>query len=412
MTVWRYYAQRWSGKWLHRELPLGEVRITSALSGPGQLTATVDPVWAGLQASDGRPLLDEWSTLIWAEADGQLRGGGILVDSTFTGQKWALDVAGFSSYAAGQPLVNTLTWGGSTAGVTGNGVDPLTVVRALWSHLQSKPSGNLGVTVDNTTSGYRLGEWHNARKIEDDGKLGPAKEIQTPPIPIDRVWDSKTDKKPVAAQGKTVYWMHRLGWWDNVQVGAKVDELAKQTPFEYRERVAWKPGREGVTMRLELGAPRLGKRQTRLRFVEDENIVNIVPVKRSGDDFASEVHAYGAGEGSKQLRQIQSLTGGRLRRAAAVDRPDVTTAALLKTVAADEVRRRNKLVDIHGFTVTDHPHARIGSFGPGDDVLVQTRGGWLPTRLWVRVTGVTTIPGSRAVEVTCRRSDSFDYAGG
>lgn len=410
---WRFHAQRWDGTWLHRELPLSDVQITHTLSGPGRLTATVEPVWGGLLAEDGRPLLEEWSTLIWAEVDGQIRGGGILVDSTFEGQRWRLDVAGISSYAADQPLVDTLTWGGPTAGASGYGVDPLDVVRALWAHLQGKPNGALGVVVDATTSPYRLGAWHNARRLKADGTLDDdPKAIQDPPIPIDKVWDPKRDKKPAAARGKTVYWKHELPWWGNTIVGSHIDDLARRTPFDYREHLSWADSdRTSVVKRLELGYPRLGKRQTSLRFVEDENITSLVAVKRSGDDYANEVRAYGAGEGSKQLRETRSVSDGRLRRAHVLDAPEIMDKAALAEAAAGDLRWRQNLTDITGFTVIQHPHARLGSFAPGDDVLVETRGGWWPTRLWVRITSLTISPYSQTVQVTCRRSDSFDYSG-
>lgn len=409
---WRFHAQRWSGEWLHRELPLSEVEITHTLSGPGRLTATIEPVAADLLAQDGRPLLEEWSTLIWAEADGHLRGGGILVDSTFTGQQWSLDVAGFTAYATDQPLVDTLTWGGATAGTSGYGVDPLDVVRDLWAYLQDKPNGNLGVVVDATTSPYRLGEWHNARRLKEDGTLDDdPKAVQEPPIPINKVWDPKRDKKPTAAQGKTVYWKYELPWWGNTLIGNHVDDLARRVPFDYRERLAWSSNKESVVKRLEIGYPRLGKRQTALRFVEGENITDLVAVKRSGDDYANEVHAYGAGEGSKQLRQVRTVADNRLRRARVVDLPAITDEAALAQAAADELRWRQHTVDITGFVVHQHPHARLGTFDVGDDLLVETRSGWLPTRLWVRITSLTINSRSQTVRVTCRRSDSFDYSG-
>src|SRR5699024_11949333 len=36
-------------------------------------------------------------------------------------------------------------------------VDPLSLVRRIWSHLQSQPDGDLGLKVDSTTSPVRIG---------------------------------------------------------------------------------------------------------------------------------------------------------------------------------------------------------------------------------------------------------------
>src|SRR5690554_7061366 len=51
------------------------------------------------------------------------RSGGILVSTEVVGDDLSLDCVGFSGYAAGMPLTSTLSWGGSSAGTTGTGVD-------------------------------------------------------------------------------------------------------------------------------------------------------------------------------------------------------------------------------------------------------------------------------------------------
>lgn len=413
--TWRYYAMRaTTGEWLHRQLPLSDVRVSPALSGPYKLTATVDPEYADLYADDGELLLAEWGTIIVAEASNQLRGGGIVTDTAIVGSKLTLTVDGFTRYPAGQPLTEALTWGGKTAGTTGYGVDPLDVVRALWGHLQAQPDGNLGVTITATTSPYRVGEWHNTRALDADGSLGDdPKAVATSPVPIDKVWDPKKDKKPVAAQGKTVYWQYQLPWWDGIEIGRHIEELARQVPFDWRESYRWADAsKEAVVMELQLGYPRLGRRQSGLAFREGENIVELVPVSRSGDDYFNAVYGYGAGEGSKKLRQVASQRDGvRLRRATVADHPEITNAAALRAEAGDELRRSVHLVDITSFTIRDHPNARIGSFDVGDDVLVETRRGWQPTRLWVRITGFDYSPTSGEVTVRCSRSDRFVYGG-
>lgn len=409
--LWRFYAMRWTGVWVHRELPLRDVSITHTLSGPGDLTASIEPTYADLVADDGQLVLREWDTIILAEASGQIRGGGILVSTEVVGDDLSLDCVGFSGYAAGMPLTSTLSWGGSSAGTTGTGVDPAVVVRALWGHLQSQPDGGLGVVVDNLSTPYRLGAWHNARKLptEDEPKP-PASEVEDPPIPIDRVWTAQ-DRKPPAATGKTVYWQYRLDWFEDVEVGAKIDEICTQASIDYREVWGWGPDRESVVMRLELGYPRLGRRASTLRFVEGENISELVTLQRSGEDFANVVAAYGTGEGSKQKRATASQRDGRLRRVQIVDATDVDNAAALQAIARDKLARTRQFTDITGFVVREHPNAPLGSFGVGDDVLVETTLGWQPTRMWVRILSYSFSPDGDTVSITCARSDSFDYTG-
>ena len=409
--LWRYYAFRaLSREWVHRELPLRDVSITHTLSGPGDLTASIEPTYADLVGEDGQPVLREWDTVIVAEAAGEIRGGGIVTSMEITGDVLSLDCVGFSGYAAGMPLTWTLVWGGPSAGVTGQGVDAATVVRALWEHIQDQPDGGLGVVLDPTTTPYRMGVWHNARKLPTDDEPNPPRsEIEEPPPPIDRVW-GPDDRKPAAATGKTVYWEKRLNWFEDVEVGAAVDEICQQASIEYRERWSWADtDREGVTLRLELGYPRLGRRASDLRFVEGENISELVTLTRSGEDFANSVAAYGAGEGSKQLRQTVTHRDGRLRRVQVVDASDVSVAASLRQIATDELARARQITDITSFTVREHPNAQLGAFGVGDDVLVETVIGWQPTKLWVRILSYSFSPDGDTVNIACTRSDSFDY---
>lgn len=410
---WQYYAVNiLTGEWLHRDLPLRTPQLTDTLSGPGAISATLDPDIATLKTSSGAPILDEWSTLIVAEADGQIRSAGILANSTLNGPTFDLDCVGFANYPTGQILEDTLSWSGNASlSAGGHGVDPLDVVRALWANLQSKPDANLGVSVDSTTSSYRLGAFTNVQApqtVHIESSFDP-KQVGDD-VEINRPW-GPTDKLPTPAKGKTLTWKYALNWWDNVDIGSTIDGFVKQAPFDYREDAHWSTSaRDAVTLRLRLGSPRLGTRQSGLRFVEGENVSQVIPITRSGDDYANYVYALGAGEGQTQVRTTASKRDGRLRRMAQITDSTRTTADSLKAAATQQLNLSNKLANIVGFTVVDHPNARLGSFDVGDDVLVQTHVGWQPTALWVRITAATVSPETGTVAVTCSRSDRFNYA--
>lgn len=411
--MWHYYALRWNGEWVHRELPLSDVSIEYALSGPGGLSATIEPSYADMIGPDGNPVLRTWDTVILAEASGQLRGGGIITRLEPEGDTLELECTGFSGYPHGVPIDTSLTWGGPSNGTTGNGVDPAAVVRAIWDRVQAPANGNLGVQVQHITTPYRLGEWHNARRLPtEDQPNPPSTEVEDPPIPIDRVW-TPSDRRPAAAKGKTLYWKYELPWHEDIDAGSKIDEICNQVPMDYREVWQWAtPGRDAVRMRLEMGYPRLGRRRSDLRFVQGENVLEVVAATDDGADYANHVIAYGAGEGAKQLRESVSVSDGRLRRVATVDAPDVTSRAALRAVALDELHRRQPTMDITGLTVEDHPHAPIGSYGVGDDIYVQGFGGWRDTTLWVRITELDISPETGQTQIKCARSDGFRYTGG
>lgn len=150
---WRYLAQRaTTGEFLDLDVPLTVTELSWALSGAGALKATITPETAQLRAGDGRSVLEEWGTLLFAEADGIIRWGGVLISSQFTGAQWAVEAAEYPAYLAGLPYT------GDWARI---GVDPLDAVREIWRHVQAQPDGDLNVIVDETTTGPggpRLGE--------------------------------------------------------------------------------------------------------------------------------------------------------------------------------------------------------------------------------------------------------------
>lgn len=416
-TNWRYMAVNvQTGEWLHRELPLRDVTITDTLSGAGAITATIDPDLASLKTASGAPILDELSTLIIAEADGVIRSAGILMNSDMTGSTLTLDCTGFSARVAGEILQNSISYSANASlSAGGHGVDPLTVVRDMWTQFQSDPKANLGVVVDDTTSKYCLGAFTNVQAAQKsssnpNGSTDP-KEVGDD-VAIDRVW-SNSDKLPTPAKGKTLTWYYTLNWWDQVDIGAKVDELAKQAPFDFREQADWADtDQETVRLRLRLGAPRLGTRQFNLVFAEGENISQVVTETRSGDDYANFIYALGAGEGQTQIRTTVSKNDGRLRKTAVLVDQSITTVAALQAAAKEELARLSTLENITAFTIRDHPNAPIGSFDVGDDVLIQRRIGWAPTKLWVRITSASLSPQTGDIAITCSRSDRFSYAPG
>lgn len=434
--TWRYHALRLLDRtWVHRDLPLADVSISPALSGPGAMAASLAPEWVSATAEGGEPLLQEWRDLIIAEASDEVRFAGILVGSEYVGQKWQLDIAGVSAWVQGQPQVATLSYGvltdpdGPRPGV---GTDPLEVVRDLWDQVQAQPDADLGVAIGgSTSSAYRMAHWYG---IYHEWDYHPDASTTVTVIPYgsagaDDVATNEQVMVEVAGTGftrterwpktKTVrpglhagpYWRYVLYDYETTDVGAKVNELAKATPFDYIERAAWTDAdKSDVELRVDLGAPRIGARRSRLRFVEGENVSEIVAVRQDGEDYANGILAIGAGDGKDQLRQTVVRRDGRLRRIRVVTASQVNDAARLKATATSELNRVNQLTNIEQFTVREHPHAPYGSYNVGDDVLVQVATGWAAgTSLWVRITALTYRPDSDSVQVTCTRSDSFSY---
>jgi hypothetical protein len=175
-----------------------------------------------------------------------------------------------------------------------------------------------------------------------------------------------------------------LTWWENHDLGSVLADLAKNTPFDYRESSAWNG--EDITHRLELGVPALGVRRPDLRFEVGVNATVAPPLLER--DYASEVMVLGSGTGRAMVRATATGNPGRLRRAVVVQRKDIGKTDKAATAARAEVDARSAAWVFNTLDVSDHPNAPYGSYRPGDVVYVTGDTGWRVLDDWVRVTEI------------------------
>lgn len=434
--TWRFHALRiLDRQWLHRDLPLRDVTISPALSGPGSMTATLAPDVMDLQAPDGSPLLEEWRDLIIAEAADEVRFAGILVNSDFVGEAWRLDLAGIAAWPQGQPQPSTIVYGSSSnpqpgGPYSGDGADPIRIVKDLWGQLQALPDADLGVTFGGANeTAYRLARWYNVPNRWDyqpdasttvevvppsSKSLEDLKTTDLVKVVVRGTGFTKTLKKkqdPGSPKAAPLHWLHHVYDYENTDLGAKVDAYAQLAPFDYVEHAHWADAdKTDVVLRIDFGYPRIGRRQSGLRFAEGENVSELVTVRRDGEDYANGVLAVGAGEGKDQARELVVRRDGRARRVRVVTATHISDRTQLRDLARRELARSNQLTQVEGFTVVEHPHAPYGSYQVGDDVRVHVATGWAAgTAQWVRITGLTYSPDNGTVQVTCRPSDTFSY---
>lgn len=374
--AWRYIAQRLTGdgagEFLTMDLPLKGVAVTKTLSGPDQITGTIAPEIGLLRDDSGRLLLEEWSTALYAEQDGKIRGGAILTGSSFDGPSWRVDSIGFAGYPQGMPYTSATFFVEA---------DPADIYRHIWEHLQSQPDGNLGVVVDPTTTAKRIGT--ELRQAEFDTQSGPLSFESGP---------------------------YKLAWYLTDDCGSAMDALAEQTPFEYRERHTWVDGSyDEIEHRIELGYPSLGTRRHDVRFVIGENVSAAPAVEVDGEDYANQILALGAGEGRDMIRGDAGRPDGRLRRVAVVTDKQRRTKREARSLAVKALAERQ--ASLRGafatVTVRDHPHARIGSWTEGDEIRVQGKLGWVDVDDWYRVTSTTLQPDAPDIAtISIVRSDA------
>lgn len=370
---WRYLATRLNGDgtetFLTNDLPLSGAQLREDLSGPGSITGTIAPEIARLTTKEGDPVFVPWSTAVYAEKDGQLRAGAILAELRENGPALSLDGVGFSCYLQGQP------YEGDLSRVQ---VDPMDMARHIWAHKQAMKDANLGVVLDNTSSPVRIGTEEEEVKFTTEN--GDEVNFQTGP--------------------------YTLQWWKDEDLGKSFDDLALETPFDYLVAHAW--AGESISHRMRLGYPTIGRRRDDLRFQVGENIRDTPEVFYDGDEYASRVVVLGAGEGRKMIRGSHDRSTGRLQRTAVVVDKSLRNKKAANAAAVRELSARLGDEDIDTLTVLDHPHAPIGSYAPGDEILIRSRHGWTQgIELWVRILTIITEPENNTATLTVARVEKM-----
>ncbi|WP_369387221.1 hypothetical protein AB5J72_06065 [Streptomyces sp. CG1] len=351
--TYRYLTQdALTGEWLSPHLPLKGVEFGPELNGPGELRGSLSP-----RLSWSHPeLADPGTTLIYAERDGILRWGGIIWQTEPDGNTMTVEAAGWSSYFHRRHDLDG-ELGGRAPYVR---TDPCRIFRDVVAYAQSIPDGDLGITVDDTTSKATVG---------------------TPAEP----WHSR--------------------WWETPVLGDVLDDLVKPADSpDYTCTTWWDTGQRPVR-RIRLGYPRLGSRRSDISFSTGVNIIRSTPVTYSADEYAQVVIATGTGEGRAQQRAIDAVRNKRLRLEHVLDLPEVRGKDVLAQRAKKERAWRQSLGHVEEITVRDHPSAPIGSWQIGDDVRVAIRDQWTNWTGWCRITGYTIRPDTDAGETATLRLD-------
>jgi hypothetical protein len=359
MGRWRYFTQHaLTGEVLHPALPLSNVQFGNELNGPGEFSALLSPRWLNANPD----VVDPATALIYAEADGFLRWGGLIWDTSAQGAEYRIEAAGWSSYLTRRhdqhgelggrgPYVNQ---------------DPCVIIRDLWDYAQEQPDGDLEVVVDSTTSTAKVG---------------------TPAEP----WHSY--------------------WYETPVLGDHLDDLVSEEGAPQYTNACYYQTNGTIRRRLAIGYPRLGARRTDISFKSGVNIVDSPPVNRSADQYANVVIGTGSGEGTATRFAVNAVRDVRLRMEHVLALPTVNGTDVLGRRVAAERKRRQVMGQVEQITVRDHPNAPLSSWQIGDDVHVAVHNQWTSWTGWARITADSYRPGDNPDQavLTLRRADSFHY---
>lgn len=318
-----------SGRIVHPSLRLSSVGSMTQLSGPGSLECSIP--WAD-HIEQSLPTLRKWHYAIWAVEGGNVLGGGVVSEVSSDNDQIDLDCTGPTVVIRDTPWL-----GEDFAGIQ---VDPLDMVRKVFDHAQSFPNGDLGIQVDSTRSPVRVGE--EERDVEFTTSDGEEVSFTSGPF--------------------------RLAWWSTDDMGKVLDDLAKDTPFDYMERTSFDK-RTGFSHRLELGYPKIGARKPSVQAVIGVNAAQPPPLDEA--DYFSGALFVGAGEGAKAAHGIdEDRNASGLRRIANVSDKRVTSNRAAVNRARKLISTSRRL-EFDQITLADHALSPFGEVRPGDIILVK-----------------------------------------
>lgn len=328
----RFIIESIDGEFLDLEFPLDPTDIGETLNGAAHITGTLSP-----DSGVGVPVAQPHQTFLHEERDGQIVKSCIVTRCEFQGAVWQIEAFGFSSYLKG------LVYDGDKKYVK---KDPLDIVRELWENAQSR--SDIGVTV---TGHSKVTVGEPERDVSFTTSSGEDVEFEAGP--------------------------YKLNWYDNSDMGKKFDELVKASEMDFVEVSAWNAGKTAITKEVRFVAQR-GRKRTDLKFVQGENVSDVVPFVADGEDYCNHVLAIGAGEGAKALRVEVSEQTDRLRRSKVVEAKSVRSKKVLEVLARDALREGLKAFDVEAVEVDGlHSFARRSEIRVGDWITVEADVPWI-----------------------------------
>jgi len=415
-------------RFLTYELPLIDVSITWNLSGPTMLTAQLHPESKTLRELG----MTAWGTWIHIDQGGQLLGSVIWMPTKIDGEDYTVTGMGFSAYAQGMPYFS------EDLSILRDACD---VMRRVWNHLQSFPDARLGVELNRTMSGLRLGI-PSMQELTDEGFLvwvepgteekAPTQELAEDEDVVITGYQYDVSFQPpdlmVSYNDGAIYRFkpkmteavpYVLSWYSDTDCGQEFDNLCRIAKVEYRETARW--ATEGdidiipVTERqIELAYPRLGRKRFDLRCAQDENMIEAIPLEEAtgAQGYASQIMTRGVGEGRAAVRGYAGAADPkRVRRVAIISDQTITTTAGATAYSQDELLRRRAAITVGQAVIMDwHPNAPLGSYMVGDEFLIT---GFIPwagyIEFWHRIISYTWQPEKNIVTLTTRRAEQFGY---
>lgn len=382
----RYYVQRpATGLWLDTNAQLGNSPLTWSLSGPNSAKAKI-PIGINLNpiAEDGRPVWGKWDSILLVEEDGDLVWGGVCTEAMPDADGLQLEFVG------GVGWLQRVDFNAHLSVWKTNVFD---IVRTLVQHAMSKPN-SMQFVLSPGQSAFTVGD-----KEPDEGKPQPPARGKGQSEEEYAQSDEYKRYQGYQQQWDRLYGdreKFELSWFEAPYVGEEIDTLAKETGFEYRERVTWRD-RGALTYQFHLDfADDMSRRRDDIAFVDGMNLAKALDPKNGAVNFANRVIGLGAGDGRDMVRAEVGADDGRLYQAEFVQYKSIANVQRLRSLAEVDLRSlSNQTPKIDSITVWD-----VAGFSPirslivGDEVMVKSSHSSPPIEAWVKITKITRDPAS------------------
>jgi hypothetical protein len=366
----RFIVEDAHGNILTRDLTVQNPKVMRVLSGPANITFDVDYRDTSNSGIYFRP----WEHWIHAEkkilgeyaiwASGLVQPADVDKKTFVTHMK----ATGFSGYAKKMPWLEN--WNPLAC-------DVFEVVHKIWTHLQSYPTGNLGVTVTPATSGIEM-----LPGYAFDGNI----------LNLD-------------------FFAEFIRASDKQDCGDHIDKLARDIPFDYVEQSSWNSDRTAINKQIFLGYPKAGVTQNWLCFIINENVMEAVPHVETQIDWASDIIIDGWFPGTEYSARLSNADPNRYRRTISQDDARINSNERAAAWARKKLTRRQTPAYWDSIIVDmGHPNAPFGFYDVGDRIMIR---GPMPyignVSQQHKILAIAVDEGAGSCELTLMAEGAFNY---
>lgn len=247
----------------------------------------------------------------------------------------------------------------------------------IWNHLQSYPTGNLGVDVYPALSGIEM-----LPGYAFDGQIA-----------------------------NLDFFAEFIRAEDKQDCKDHIDKLARDIPFDYVEQSGWNEDRTAIWKKLFLGYPKAGIDQTNMAFVLNENVIEAKPHIETQIDWVSDAIIDGWFPGSEYSSTFTNADPDRYRRVIMQDDARINSTERAHAWARRKLARRQTPAYWESIIIDPgHPNAPFGTFDVGDRITVKGPMPWVGDVVQThKIIAIAYDQESETCELTLKAEGAFNY---